>query len=93
MSTWRSAGTVLVLPSLIVCVPFPFGVRGRMWNQIVSVPDYCLSSTLESVSVILWTFYTKICIKDFQETCTDPSVIRLGLGYRPRTASYFCYHE
>ena len=29
---------------LIVGVPFPFGVYGRMWNSIVSVsvPDYCL---------------------------------------------------
>ena len=24
------------------CVPFPFGVWGRMWNSIVSVPDHCL---------------------------------------------------
>ena len=22
--------------------PFPFGVWGRMWNSIVSVPDHCL---------------------------------------------------
>ena len=27
---------------LIVGVPFPFGVYGRMWNSIVSVPDRCL---------------------------------------------------
>ena len=27
---------------LIVAVPFPFGVQGRMWNSIVSVPDHCL---------------------------------------------------
>ena len=27
---------------LSVCVPFPFGVWGRMWNLIVSVPDHCL---------------------------------------------------
>ena len=27
---------------LIVGVPFPFGVEGRMWNSIVSVPDHCL---------------------------------------------------
>ena len=27
---------------LIVCVPFPFGVQGRIWNSIVSVPDRCL---------------------------------------------------
>ena len=26
----------------IVCVPFPFGVWERMWNWIVSLPDYCL---------------------------------------------------
>ena len=26
---------------LIVCVPFPFGVEGRMWNLILSVPDHC----------------------------------------------------
>ena len=24
---------------LVVCVPFPFGIWGRMWNSIVSVPD------------------------------------------------------
>ena len=27
---------------LIVGVPFPFGVKGRMWNSIVLVPDHCL---------------------------------------------------
>ena len=27
---------------LIVGVPFPFGVYGRIWNSIVSVPDHCL---------------------------------------------------
>ena len=26
----------------IVCVLFPFGVWERMWNWIVSLPDYCL---------------------------------------------------
>ena len=26
---------------LVVRVPFPFGVWGRMWNSIVSVPDHC----------------------------------------------------
>ena len=29
-------------PDLIQGVPFPFGVKGRMWNSIVSVPDHCL---------------------------------------------------
>ena len=27
---------------LIVGVPFQFGVEGRMWKSIVSVPDHCL---------------------------------------------------
>ena len=27
---------------LVVRVPFPFGVWGRVWNLIVSVPDYCI---------------------------------------------------
>ena len=27
---------------LVVRVPFPFGVRGRVCNSIVSVPDQCL---------------------------------------------------
>ena len=31
---------------LIVCVPFPFGVWGGMWNSILSVPDQCLSMYL-----------------------------------------------
>ena len=27
---------------LTVGVPFPFGVSGRRWNSIVSIPDRCL---------------------------------------------------
>ena len=27
---------------LVVRVPFPFGVWGRIWNSIVSVPDHCV---------------------------------------------------
>ena len=27
---------------LVVRVPFPFGVWGRVWNSILSVPDHCL---------------------------------------------------
>ena len=26
---------------LVAFVPFPFGVWGRMWNSILSVPDHC----------------------------------------------------
>ena len=31
------------LPSIYVFNYFPFGFEGRMWDLIVSVPDYCLS--------------------------------------------------
>ena len=30
----------------VVRVPFPFGIWGRVWNSIVSVPDHCLLSSL-----------------------------------------------
>ena len=32
---------------IIVGVPFPFGVNGRMWNSFVSVPDHCRFSYLK----------------------------------------------
>ena len=31
------------LLSIYVFIYFPFGFEGRMWDLIVSVPDYCLS--------------------------------------------------
>ena len=35
-----------------VCVSFPFGFEGGMWELIVPVPDHCLSNfTLVLVSV------------------------------------------
>ena len=37
-----SACVVLLFGVLIVCVPFLYGVWGRMWNSTVSVPDHCL---------------------------------------------------
>ena len=42
LSSWLSARAAVILCRLIVLVPFPFVVKGRMWNSIVSVPDYCL---------------------------------------------------
>ena len=43
--------------SLIVCVPFPFGVWGRMWNSIVSVPvlDHCLFINFSIKSNLLFS--------------------------------------
>ena len=37
---------------LVERVPFPFGVWGRMWNSIVSVPDRCHFCLLEVVAKI-----------------------------------------
>ena len=35
--------TVFILvSSFFVGVPFAFGIYGRTWNSIVSVPDHCL---------------------------------------------------
>ena len=42
LTSWLSACATLLYVVLIVCVPFPFGVWGRMWNSIVSVRDYCI---------------------------------------------------
>ena len=36
--------------ALVVRVPFPFDVWGRMWDSIVSVADHCLLSTAAQVS-------------------------------------------
>ena len=38
----RSTSTICLNLPLIVCVSFPLGVWGRMWNSTVSVPDHCL---------------------------------------------------
>ena len=48
LSSWLSICAVLLHAVLNVCVPFPFGVWGRMWYLIVSVPDQCLFVFSES---------------------------------------------
>ena len=53
------------LPSIYVFSYFPFGFEGRMWDLIVSVPDYCLSFYLvqageEAMIDILTTICNKI---------------------------------
>ena len=47
ISQWSSVGKVLspwlsFILDAVPCICVPFGVLGRMWNSIVSVPDYCL---------------------------------------------------
>ena len=38
-----SASAFRKLPSIYVFSYFPFGLEGRVWDLIVSVPDHCLS--------------------------------------------------
>ena len=37
------------MPSWFVCVPFPYGISGRMWNSIASAPDHCLFMYYEKI--------------------------------------------
>ena len=53
MASWLSACAVLLHALLIVCVSFPFGVRDRMWNWILSIPDLCLSFTFHPLNPLL----------------------------------------
>ena len=42
--------------TISVCVSFPFGFEGGMWDSILLVPDYCLSFyfSLTSNCLSLW---------------------------------------
>ena len=62
IALWSSAGKELPLwlfhlccfnfsAVLVVRVPFPFGVWGRMWNSIVSVIQHCLFYLLIKVGL------------------------------------------
>ena len=42
LTSWFSASDVFPYVVLIVCVPFPYGVWGRMCNSIISVPEHSL---------------------------------------------------
>ena len=63
---WSSAGyeqspkffawAVSLYAVLIICVPFLFGVWGRMWNSIVLGPDNCLPGQ---------TIFIKCCRSNF----------------------------
>ena len=61
MSPLLFTGAVFIFSAvLIVGVPFPFSVKGRMWNSIVSVPDHCLFSMLLCIRKLLrfsWEHY------------------------------------
>ena len=42
LSPWLFTCAFYFSVVLIVVVPFQFGVKGRIWNSIVSVSDHCL---------------------------------------------------
>ena len=43
LSPWLFTCVVFIFSTvLVVRIPFPFCVLGRVWNSIVSVPDHCL---------------------------------------------------
>ena len=42
LTSWLSACAVLFYVVLIFCVAFLYGVWGRKWISIVSVPAHCL---------------------------------------------------
>ena len=42
LSPWLSTCVVFIYSAvLVVRIPFPFGVLGRMWNSIFAVPYHC----------------------------------------------------
>ena len=55
VASWISTGKEVVswLPDCVVIVPFPYGVCGRMWNSIVSVPDHCLFIYYKKYGIII----------------------------------------
>ena len=52
--SWLSSCTILSYAVLIVCVPFPYGVWGRMWGSIVSVPDHCFPIYLADLKLFYY---------------------------------------
>ena len=52
---------------LVVRVPFPFGVCGRVWNLIVSVPDHCLCIYFrhkEDISTVINPIQGRVSVPD-----------------------------
>ena len=40
---WFTVRVIRGCLSNFVCPSFLFGIEGRMWDDIVLIPDYCLS--------------------------------------------------
>ena len=58
---WLSACAVL-LYSLDFFVPLPYGIWGRDWNSIVSVPDHCLFIYFTFQNLMPWVLVSVIVI-------------------------------
>ena len=78
LTSWLSAYPVFRNAVEIVCVPFPFGVWGKMWNSIVSVPDelpyvhFAACDRLMNNGVNLWKAflkYTKLFARNNLKKC------------------------
>ena len=54
----KSCSFGLTRVPFVNCCCFPFGFEGRMWDLIVSVPDYCLSfyfNVIIDLSTYCWS--------------------------------------
>ena len=76
MSIRFTARAFCKLLSVYVFSYFPFGSEGRMWDLIVSVPDYCLSFyfVVPSVSGVAATTFYYSAIKDWNSL---PSEVKI----------------
>ena len=60
LGSWFTANAFRKLLSVYVFSYFPFGLGGRMWDLIVSVPDHCLSFYFSTQS-------SQVCHEPIQE--------------------------
>ena len=56
LTSWLSACAILLYAVFIFCVPFLYGVWGKKWNSIVSVPDHCLFIFFFDSQLLFWVF-------------------------------------
>ena len=57
-----------------MCVSFPFGAKGRMWNSIASGRDHCLFIYFYSSELQLRKANSDASILDFHLTISEPLV-------------------
>ena len=57
ITCWERADLLVLLCVMVPCVfvTFPYGVLGKVWYLIVSIPDLCILPNFSSTKVILLT--------------------------------------